>query len=197
MIKRGFDVTVAALALIPLTPLLLAVAVLIKIDSRGPVLFRQQRVGRGGKVFRIHKFRTMHNHAGEPSVSLAQGHRVTRLGHFLRKAKVDELPQLIDVLSGSMSLVGPRPELPEYVALWPEDRRAVILSVRPGITDPASIELRHESQLLHRQADPDRFYIDVLIPHKTAMYMQYVETRTFTRDLKIIARTTREVLRNS
>lgn len=197
MIKRTFDVTVAFLALIPLAPLLLAVAVLIKIDSRGPVLFRQQRVGRGGKVFRIHKFRTMHNHAGKPSVSLAQGHRVTRLGHFLRKAKIDELPQLIDVLSGSMSLVGPRPELPEYVALWPEDRRAVILSVRPGITDAASIELRHESQLLQRQADPDHFYIDVLIPHKTTMYVKYVETRTFTGDLKIIARTARGVLRNS
>jgi len=197
MIKRAFDMTVAVLALIPLAPVLVVVAVLIKIDSRGPVLFRQQRVGKGGAVFRIHKFRTMHDQPLGQTAAVVQDHRVTRLGSLLRQAKIDELPQLIDVLSGTMSLVGPRPELSKYVALWPADRRDLILSVRPGITDPASIELRHESQLLQGQADPDRFYVEVLLPHKTAMYVKYVQTRTLAGDLQIIARTAREVLRRS
>lgn len=197
MIKRAFDMTTAVLALILLAPVLVVVAVLIKIDSRGPVLFRQQRVGKGGAVFLIHKFRTMSDQPQGQTATVAQDHRVTRLGSLLRRGKIDELPQLFDVLIGTMSLVGPRPELRKYVALWPADRRDLILSVRPGITDPASIELRHESKLLQGQADPDRFYVDVLLPHKTAMYVKYVETRTFAGDLKIIAGTAREVLRRS
>lgn len=193
MIKRAFDLTVAVLALIPLAPVLVVVAVLIKVDSRGAVIFRQQRVGKGGTVFRIHKFRTMHDQPLGQAAAVAQGHRVTRLGNLLRRAKIDELPQLIDVLSGTMSLVGPRPELPKYVALWPADRRAVILTVRPGITDPASIALRHESQLLQAAADPELFYVDVLLPQKTAMYVDYVAARSFIGDLKILVRTVREV----
>lgn len=195
MTKRAFDLAVAGLALLLLSPLLLAVSVLVKIDSRGPVMFRQSRVGRGGELFRIHKFRTMRADSQGPAFSLADDRRVTRVGQLLRKTKIDELPQLIDVVSGSMSIVGPRPEVPRYVSLWPEDRRRLILSIRPGITDPASIELRHESDLLSRAADPERYYVDVLLPHKTEMYVDYVRRRSFMTDLRVIARTTVEVTR--
>lgn len=197
MIKRAFDITMAGIALILLMPLLVVIALVIKIESRGPALFRQQRVGQGGKAFTINKFRTMRLHTTGLTISTSSDARVTRFGRLLRKTKVDELPQLLNVLGGTMSLVGPRPELPKYVALWPPDRRDLILSVRPGITDPASVALRNESELLERATDPERFYIEELLPRKTAMYVEYVHTRSLMEDLKIMMRTAAKVVGNS
>ena len=155
--KRAFDVVVAALGLLLLAPLLLAIGLWIKLDSRGPVFFRQTRIGRFGVPFRIHKFRTMVAEApalGPPITAGRHDPRITRAGRVLRAAKLDELPQLLDVLAGTMSLVGPRPEVPRYVALYPQALRERVLSVRPGITDPASIAYRDEAALLAAAA-PD------------------------------------------
>lgn len=195
MIKRAFDIAVSAAALIVLSPLLLLLVVVVRISSPGPALFRQERVGRHGKSFHIHKFRTMRADAEGPLVSTGNDRRITTVGRLLRRSKIDELPQLIDVLRGDMSIVGPRPEVLRYVALWPEDQRALILSVRPGITDPASIELRDESLLLTGVSAPEQYYVDVLLPRKTALYAHYVRTRSFRSDLAIIVRTVAAVVR--
>lgn len=193
--KRLFDVVVAALALVVTSPLLLVIAVAVRLSSRGPVVFRQDRVGRGGEVFRMHKFRSMRVGQGGPLVSAAGDARVTRIGRLLRKSKLDELPQLLDVLAGHMSVVGPRPEVPRYVDQWPPAVRDVILSVRPGITDPASIELRDEDVLLARADEPERYYVDVLLPRKTALYVRYVQSQSLMGDMWILVRTVRAVLR--
>src|SRR5579864_1941072 len=163
MTKRLFDLLTSLLALSILSPVLLLIAAAIKLDSRGPVLFRQQRVGLHGREFRIHKFRTMVEDAARRGPQLTSGNdpRITRVGAFLRRYKLDELPQLIDVVRGDMSIVGPRPEVPRYVALYPPDVRQIILSVRPGITDAASVTYRDESADLARAADAEQFYIDV------------------------------------
>jgi lipopolysaccharide/colanic/teichoic acid biosynthesis glycosyltransferase len=191
MTKRLFDVIAALGGLALLSPLLLAIAIWIKLDSRGPVYFRQERVGRAGKPFRIHKFRTMVPDAERRGGPLTVGAdpRITSSGAFLRKFKLDELPQLIDVVSGHMSLVGPRPEVPKYVALYPPQVRDVVLSVRPGITDPASIEFRDENALLGTAKDPEQTYVAEILPVKLAHYQRYVETRTFWGDMVIILRT--------
>lgn len=194
--KHVFDLVLASVLLLLTWPLMLAIAILVRLSSRGGAFFRQERVGRGGETFRIHKFRTMTAVHHGSLVSATGDSRVTRLGAVLRRSKLDELPQLIDVLEGRMSFVGPRPEVPKYVALWPADRRAVILSVRPGITDPASIVLRNESDELARADDPGRFYVDVLLPRKTAMYVDYVLDRSLVGDLILIARTVRSVIRH-
>ena len=156
MAKRLFDVLAAGVGLLLLAPLLAAIALWVRVDSPGPVFFRQQRVGRHGVPFRIHKFRTMAHApvAAGPLLTVGADARVTRAGRFLRRTKLDELPQLVDVLQGTMSLVGPRPEVPRYVALYPPELRAVVLSVRPGITDPASLLFRDEGEVLGRAADP-------------------------------------------
>ena len=160
--KRVFDVAVSAAALVILSPVLALVAAAVKLDSPGPVIFRQVRVGRGGRLFRISKFRTMSvappGRAG-PDITVEGDARVTRVGRLLRATKLDELPQLVDVLRGDMSLVGPRPELPAYVDRWPAQARATILSVRPGITDPASVAYRHESEQLASAPDPESYYL--------------------------------------
>jgi len=194
--KRLFDLVVAGTCLVLLCPLLLAIAAWIKLDSRGPVFFRQQRVGRGGALFRIHKFRTMRHvdapaeaSAHGPQITVGDDARVTRAGRFLRRAKLDELPQLIDVLAGTMSLVGPRPEVPRYVALYPPGLRDKVLSVRPGITDPASLRFADESALLARAADPEREYVDVVMPEKLAAAIAYAEQATLTSDLRVIGQT--------
>jgi lipopolysaccharide/colanic/teichoic acid biosynthesis glycosyltransferase len=166
--KRGIDILAAALGLLLLSPLLLAISVLIKLDSSGPVFFRQARVGRHGRVFRIFKFRTMVHLQSADAAQLTVGadRRITRVGAWLRRTKLDELPQLIDVLRGTMSLVGPRPEVPRYVAHYPAAMRERVLGVRPGITDLASLHYRNEGELLARAADPEQEYLDVILPSK-------------------------------
>lgn len=194
--KEIMDRSVSAAALAVLAPVFGVCALAIKLDSEGPVFFRQERVGRAGVPFKIHKFRTMRNEKPKINVSATGDPRVTRVGKVLRKTKLDELPQLIDVVQGTMAIVGPRPEVPEYVEKWPDDVRDLILSVRPGITDPASIEYRNEADELAQADDPVLYYEQVLIPKKTALYAQYVRTRTFLGDIKIILRTIATVVRD-
>lgn len=189
MAKRLFDLLLSALGLLLLAPLLLLIALWVKLDSPGPVFFRQERVGRHGRHFLIHKFRSMRVDNAGLQITVGADPRITRSGHFLRASKLDELPQLWDVLRGAMSLVGPRPEVPRYVALYPAGLREIVLSVRPGITDLASLQFRHESDLLARAADPEREYVEVLLPQKLALARQYVETASLAQDLRIIRRT--------
>ncbi len=191
MSKRLFDWVMSSLGLLVLAPLLLLMALAIKLDSPGPVFFRQERVGRFGHPFRIHKFRTMrHDPAGKGlQITVGADSRITRVGAFLRRTKLDELPQLIDVWVGSMSLVGPRPEVPRYVAHYPADMKDKVLSVRPGITDIASIEYRDESAVLARAADPERAYIEEVMPHKLALAASYVDQASVWMDIKLIFRT--------
>ena len=193
MAKRLFDLLVSSAALLILLPLLLAVALAVRIDSPGPVFFRQQRVGRGGVLFCIHKFRTMQLDAPSlgPQVTLQHDARITRMGRALRHYRLDELPQLIDVLRGRMSLVGPRPEVPRFVAHYPADLRARVLAVRPGITDPASLAHLDEAQLLAGSADPERTYIDLILPRKLALQVQYAASATLWTDLSVLGRTLR------
>lgn len=193
MAKRVFDLLAAALALVALCPLLLLIALWVKLDSPGPVLFRQQRVGRHGREFSIHKFRTMVADAPQrgPQITVDKDPRITRAGRFLRHSKLDELPQLVDVLAGHMSLVGPRPEVPAYVARYPADLRDKVLAVRPGITDPVSLELADESALLACAADPEREYLEVLLPRKLRAAAAYAEHATLGTDLRVIGRSLR------
>lgn len=192
--KRAFDLVVSAAGLVAALPLMAAVAVAIRAGSEGPVIFRQERVGRHGTTFRIHKFRTLRAGSAGPLLSPAGDDRVTRVGAVLRRTKLDEIPQLFDVFTGRMSIVGPRPEVPRYVAMWPQDARDAILSVRPGITDRASIALRHEAEELAQVEHPEVYYVGTLLPRKVAMYASYVRSRTFLGDLRIIAETARAVL---
>jgi lipopolysaccharide/colanic/teichoic acid biosynthesis glycosyltransferase len=196
MAKRIFDLIAAGAALVILSPFLAAIALWIRIDSPGPIMFRQERVGLHGRLFRIHKFRTMVADAETrgPQLTVDGDARVTRAGRLLRRYKLDELPQLIDVFRGEMSLVGPRPEVPKYVALYPERVRSVILSVRPGITDLASIEFRNENQLLGAAPDPEREYIEKILPVKLSYYQQYAQSHTLWGDVKILVGTLRAVL---
>lgn len=191
MAKRLFDILLSALGLLLLSPVLLATAVWVKLDSPGPALFKQQRIGRHGRPFAIHKFRTMRVDAPSlgPQITVGADPRITRSGATLRRYKLDELPQLWDVLRGAMSLVGPRPEVARYVALYPDDMRQLILSVRPGITDLASIEYRDESAVLARASDPERSYVEEVMPAKLALAAQYVRTQSLAGDLRLILRT--------
>lgn len=195
MAKRLFDIVCAALGLALLVPLLLLLALWVKLDTTGPVFYRQERVGRHGQPFFIHKLRTMRVGEAGPQITVGADPRITRSGRFLRASKLDELPQLWDVLRGAMSLVGPRPEVPRYVALYPEAQRRIVLSVRPGITDPASLQFRHESELLARAADPEREYVERLMPQKLALACDYVQQASLAGDLRIIARTLGALLR--
>jgi len=193
--KRIFDVIASAMGLIVSSPLMLIVAGLVKLDSPGPVLFRQERVGMHGRPFKILKFRTMHADHGGSGITARDDGRITRTGSWLRSTKLDELPQLINVVRGEMSLVGPRPELPEYVAHWSAAARASVLTVRPGITDPASIQFRRESEMLAEVDDPQGYYLEVLLPQKVALYELYVAQQSFTSDCKVIGRTLMSVIR--
>ena len=196
MAKRLLDVFSSFAGLLLLAPLFAAIAVWIRLDSPGPVFFRQERVGRDGAPFRIHKFRTMRAAPGPDDLAITVGAdpRITRAGAFLRRTKLDELPQLIDVLRGDMSLVGPRPEVPRYVADYPADVRAKVLSVRPGITDLASLQYRDESALLARAADPEREYREVVLPAKLRLAVEYVDHATLAGDLRLIGLTLRTLL---
>lgn len=187
--KRLFDLSVAGLAAAVLSPSIAVIAILIRIRDGSPVIYAQKRVGRRGREFRIYKFRTMRNDKAGLSVSAADDDRITALGRHLRRAKLDELPQLWNVLLGDMSLVGPRPEVPEFVSLWTEEDRSTILSIRPGITDPASLKFRNEGDILATAKDPRDYYIRVLLPEKCALYREYVRGRTFSGDLQIGIRT--------
>jgi lipopolysaccharide/colanic/teichoic acid biosynthesis glycosyltransferase len=190
LIKRTFDFIAALLGLIALTPVFVITAILIKRDSPGPVFFMQERVGRGGAKFRILKFRTMHVNAETAGqITIGRDARVTHIGQGLRRYKIDELPQLINVLRGEMSLVGPRPEVPRYVACYPAEAREIILSVLPGLTDWASIEFRDENGILGRVSDPERTYIEEILPVKLKYYVHYVRHRSFFTDLRIIVLT--------
>ena len=191
MAKRLFDLLGAALALLLLAPLLLGVAAAVRWDSAGPVFFRQERVGRHGVPFRIHKFRTMcvDAQAVGPQVTVGQDSRITRVGHWLRHYRIDELPQFIDVLQGTMSLVGPRPEVPRFVAHYPADLKARVLAVRPGITDPASLAHIDEAALLAAAADPEREYVERILPRKLALQADYVVQATLASDLRVLLRT--------
>jgi len=191
MAKRLFDLLLSLAGLLLLSPLMLGVAAWIKLDSPGPVFFRQERVGRFGVPFRIHKFRSMAHGGAGALLTVGADARITRAGAFLRRSKLDELPQLIDVLLGSMSLVGPRPEVPRYVAMYPQTLRDKVLSVRPGITDVASIEYRDENDLLARAADPEREYVDVVMPAKLALAAHYVDHASLRFDMQLILRTMR------
>ncbi len=190
MLKRAFDLGFSVGALLVLVPLLLAMALWIKLDSPGPVLFRQTRVGRGGRDFRICKFRTMtvDAEASGPQLTVGADRRITRSGAWLRKYKVDEIPQFFNVVLGDMSIVGPRPEVRRYVDLYAPQVRETVLSVRPGITDLASIEYRDENALLAASADPERTYIEQVMPAKLALCERYIRERSFLGDLRIIGR---------
>lgn len=191
MAKRLFDLICSGLGLVLLSPLLLLVALWIKLDSPGPVLFRQERVGRFGRPFFIHKFRSMRVDAPAlgPQITIGQDPRITRSGRWLRASKLDELPQLWDVFRGAMSLVGPRPEVPRYVALYTPEQRDLVLSVRPGITDPASLQFRNESEVLARAADPEREYAEVILPAKLQIAGDYVRQASVWGDLRLILAT--------
>ena len=188
-LKRLFDLGAAGLGLLLLSPVLVAIALWIKRDSPGPVFFRQERVGLQGKPFRIYKFRSMRVDNAGLQITVGEDARITPSGRFIRAYKLDELPQLINVVLGDMSIVGPRPEVPRYVKLYPEAVRTQVLSVRPGITDLASVQYRSESTLLAQSADPERTYIDEVMPAKLALCQRYVQERSFLLDLKIIAMT--------
>lgn len=188
--KRLFDVIASGFGLIVLSPLFLVLAIWIKCDSKGPVFYRQVRVGRGNKDFRIFKFRSMRVGADKGSLVTIGGHdpRVTRSGYFIRKFKFDELPQLINVLVGDMSLVGPRPEVRHYVDYWTPEQMHV-LDVRPGITDPASIKFRNENELMEQAEDPEKYYIEVIMQEKIKLYLEYVEKHSFLYDFGLILKT--------
>ncbi|MEP7283588.1 MAG: sugar transferase [Rubrivivax sp.] len=193
MAKRLFDLVGAALALLVLTPLLIALALLIKIDSPGPALYRQQRVGRHGRPFRIHKLRTMVHGAGGAPLTVGDDTRVTRAGRWLRRTRLDELPQLIDVLLGDMSLVGPRPDVPRYLDQMPPALRERVLRVRPGLTDPVALAHLDESALLARAADPEREYVQRILPAKLQAAADYAEHATLGSDIAVLARTLRRL----
>lgn len=188
--KRFLDIVASGLGLLVLSPLFLLLAIWIKLDSRGPVFYRQVRVGRYNKDFRIFKFRSMKVGSDKGSLVTIGGHdpRVTRSGYYIRKLKLDEFPQLINVFIGDMSLVGPRPEVRHYVDYWTPEQMHV-LDVRPGITDPASIKFRNENELMEKAEDPERYYIEVIMQEKLKLYLKYVRNHSFFGDIALILKT--------
>lgn len=196
MSKRAFDLLAASIGLVLLAPLFALIALWIKFDSPGPVFYRQLRVGRGGVLFNIFKFRTMVvRQADKGELTVGRDPRVTRAGRFLRHYKIDELPQLINVVLGTMSLVGPRPEVPRYVACYPPEVRKAVLSVAPGLTDWASILYKDENAILGRAADPERAYVETILPAKLEYYLRYVREHNFWIDIQIIFRTLAAIVR--
>ena len=190
MAKRLFDIVSSGIGLLCLAPVFVVMAIWIKLDSRGPVFYRQTRVGRYGHDFRIFKFRSMRvgSDKGRQITVGERDPRITRSGYFIRRYKIDELPQLINVFLGDMSIVGPRPEVRKYVDLYSEEQRKVF-QVRPGITDLASIKYRNENELLSQVDDPDTYYIDVIMPDKLTINLEYIRHQSFMGDIKIIFNT--------
>jgi lipopolysaccharide/colanic/teichoic acid biosynthesis glycosyltransferase len=194
MIKRLFDFLFSLIGLLLLGFAFLLIASWIKIDSQGGVFFRQERVGLKGRIFKIHKFRSMYKDSeSKGKLTIGSDVRITKPGKFLRKYKIDELPQLIDVLLGKMSLVGPRPEVQEFIELYPIDIRSKVLSVRPGITDMATIEMIDENEILGKYKDVKQAYIDIILPIKQQHYVNYVDNRNILLDIKIIYLTFRKI----
>lgn len=193
--KRLFDIIASGLGLIVLSPLFAVIAIWIKADSKGPVFYRQTRVGRNNKDFRLYKFRSMRPDSDKLGLITVGGHdpRVTRSGYYIRKYKLDEFPQLINVFIGDMSLVGPRPEVRKYVDMYtPEQMR--VLTVRPGITSLASIRYRNENDFLASAENPDRCYIEQVMPDKLAIDLEYVDRATLWNDIKLIFSTFHEII---
>lgn len=193
--KRLFDVIASGCGLIVLSPIFVVMTIWIKLDSRGPIFYRQIRVGRNNKDFRIFKFRSMRTGSDKGSLVTIGGRdpRITRSGYFIRKFKLDELPQLINVFLGDMSLVGPRPEVRHYVDYWTPEQMHV-LDVRPGITDPASIKFRNENELLEKAENPEKYYIEVIMQEKIKLYLEYVENASFWYDIKLIFKTFKVII---
>ena len=193
--KRLFDIVASGCGLLVLSPVLLVVAIWIKLDSRGPVFYRQVRVGYKNKDFQIFKFRSMRIGSDKGSLVTIGGRdpRITRSGYFIRKYKLDELPQLINVFIGDMSLVGPRPEVRHYVDYWTPEQMHV-LDVRPGITDPASIKFRNENELMGQAENPEEYYINVIMQEKIKLYLEYVENASFLYDLRLIFKTFKVII---
>ena len=193
-VKRAFDLIFSTIGILILSPVFLIVAIIIKIDSKGPIYFRQDRVGKNNEVFQIHKFRTMEiNSESLGKLTIGEDKRITNFGRWLRKNKIDELPQLIDVLYGKMSIVGPRPELKEYVDTYPEDIKKKILSVKPGITDYASIIMADESLLLASYKSPQEAYTNNILPKKLGLSTKYVDNNNIFLDVKIIFLTLQKI----
>ena len=195
--KRFFDLIVSGIGILLICPILLIIAVWIKLDSRGPIFYLQERVGLHNKVFRIIKFRSMQIGSDKGSLVTIGGRdpRITRSGYFIRKYKLDELPQLFNVFVGNMSIVGPRPEVRHYVNYWTEEQLHV-LDVRPGITDPASIKFRNENDLMEQADDPEYYYINVVMQEKLKLYLEYVNHHSFWGDIKIIFQTFAAIIKN-
>jgi lipopolysaccharide/colanic/teichoic acid biosynthesis glycosyltransferase len=185
--KRIFDLSLSLVSLLILLPFLALAAVLIKLESKGPVLYKQLRVGLNGKPFYIYKFRTMEIGAEQTGLPItsADDPRLTRVGKFLRRIKLDEMPQLFNVLKGEMSLVGPRPEVPKYVELYSDEQKRA-LTVKPGMTDPATVCFRNEEELLAKADDKESFYINEIMPIKLKLYLQYIEKMSLLYDIKLI-----------
>lgn len=196
MVKRAFDILASAVGLILLSPLFLVVALWIKCDSRGPVFYRQTRVGRDNVDFRLFKFRSMFVDSDKKGLLTVGGHdsRVTKSGYFIRKYKLDELPQLINVFIGDMSFVGPRPEVRRYVNIYTKEQLHV-LDVRPGITDRASVKYRNENDLLAKASDPEEYYINVIMQDKLAINLDYVANHTLLSDISLIFSTFGAIIR--
>lgn len=190
IVKRIFDFLVSLIGIIILSPIFVIVSIAIKLDSRGEVLFLQKRVGRYGKEFNIYKFRTMVTDAEKigKQITVGKDSRITRVGAFLRKFKIDELPQLFNVLKGDMSLVGPRPEVPKYVALYNEEQRHV-LEVRPGITDMASLRYKDENDILGKVDNPEEYYINIIMRDKLNLNLEYIEKSNLFFDIYLIIKT--------
>ena len=197
VLKRAMDIVISGCALLVIWPVLALIALAIKIDDPGPVFYRQVRVGRNGKEFRIYKFRTMVVDADKKGLAITVGrdNRITRMGRLLRKTKLDELAQLINVFTGEMSFVGPRPEVPKYVNMYTPYQRQVLL-VRPGITDYASIAYRNENDMLAGAEDPERMYIDVIMPDKIELNMKYLREISPLADIRLIFSTIAAVIRD-
>ncbi len=195
MLKRIFDITLSLFGLIILLPFMLIIAILIKLDSKGPVFFKQIRVTKNGREFKIFKYRTMRVGSDKYSqITVGKDNRITKIGAFLRKYKLDEIPQLINVLLGDMSLVGPRPEVPKYVALYTKEQKE-ILKVRAGITDYASIEFSDENDLLASEEDPEKAYIEKIMPKKIELNKKYLSEISILTDIKIILLTIKKILK--
>ncbi|CEN21926.1 sugar transferase [Paraclostridium sordellii] len=195
-IKRTFDIVTSFIGLILLSPILIIIAVFIKLDSKGPVFFKQKRVGKNKQIFEIYKFRTMVIDAEKlgKQITVGNDNRITKIGKFIRKCKLDELPQLINVLKGEMSLVGPRPEVPKYVELYDVYQEQVLL-VQPGITDYASIEFRNENELLGKSKNPEATYIDEIMPTKIELNLLYIKNISLLEDFKLIFNTILAILK--
>ena len=191
--KRLFDLLFVIPGLVLLAPVFLIIAIWVKLDSKGPCLYKQDRIGKNGKTFKVFKFRTMEVDGAGPKLTVGNDPRITRFGKYLRRVKLDELPQLFNVLMGEMSLVGPRPQVQEHMAHYPEGIKEIVLSMQPGITDLASIKFSQEPELLARADDPLREYIDVVVPEKCLFYQEYEKTQTRWLDFKILLLTIRKL----